>query len=101
MKNGGLGFTIFEKGQILRPFSGLADSKLKIFQQKIRVGYVYTEESFDFQFSIWVMGWAYIAPPPYVMGWKNRPWPKDLIVLRERGRIGHASFPGSFCQLCT
>ena len=34
------------------PFSGLAPSKLKIFQQKLRVDYVYIEESFDTIFNM-------------------------------------------------
>ena len=37
------------------PFSGLAPSKLKIFQQKLMVGYVYIEESFD---NIFNMGYG-------------------------------------------
>ena len=36
----------------LYAFSGLAPSKLKIFQQKLRVGYVYIEESFDTIFNM-------------------------------------------------
>ena len=36
------------------PFSGLAPSKLKI-KKKIRVGYVYIEESFD---TIYIMGYG-------------------------------------------
>ena len=36
---------MFEKGQICMPFSGLASSKQIFF--KLRVGYVYIEESFD------------------------------------------------------
>ena len=45
-------FENFEKGQILRCFSGLAPSKLKIFSKKLRVGYVYIEESFDTLFNM-------------------------------------------------
>ena len=37
-KNEDFGFDIFEKGQILRPFSGLVPSKLKIFQTKFNGG---------------------------------------------------------------
>ena len=33
----------FEKGQRLRPFSGLSPSKLKILSKNVRVGYVYIE----------------------------------------------------------
>ena len=46
-KNEDFGFYIVKKGQILRPFSGLAPSKLKLFSKKIKVGYMYIEESFD------------------------------------------------------
>ena len=45
----------FFKGQILMPFSGLAPSKLKFFSKKLRVGFVYIEESFD---SIFNMGYG-------------------------------------------
>ena len=34
-------FEIFEKGQILRPFSGLAPSKLKFFQKNLMAAYVH------------------------------------------------------------
>ena len=40
----------FEKGQILRPFSGLAPSKLKKNQQNLTVVYVHIEYS-KYQFS--------------------------------------------------
>ena len=44
-------FEIFEKGQILRPFSGLAPSKLKFFSnKKLMVAYVHIEYS-TYQFS--------------------------------------------------
>ena len=33
-------FDIFEQGQILRPFSGLAASKLKISKKNVMVAYV-------------------------------------------------------------
>ena len=45
-------FRISEKGQILRLFSGLAPSKLKLFPKKLRVGYVCIEESFDIIFNM-------------------------------------------------
>ena len=38
-------FEIFEKGQILRPFSGLAPSKLKILSKNLMVAYVHIEYS--------------------------------------------------------
>ena len=34
------------------PFSGLATPKRKFFQNKLRVGYVYIEDSFDTIFNI-------------------------------------------------
>ena len=43
----------FDKFEKFMPFSGLSPSKLKIFQQKLRVGFVCIEESFD-TISIWV-----------------------------------------------
>ena len=46
-----LDFDIFEKGRILRPFSGLAPSNLKFFSKKIlMVAYVHIEYS-TYQFS--------------------------------------------------
>ena len=45
-------FEMFEKGQILRPFSGLAPSKLKFKQKKLRVNYVCIEELFKTTFDI-------------------------------------------------
>ena len=48
------------------PFSGLAPSKLKMFSTKIRVGYVYIEESFD---TIFNMGYGgRTTPPPLLLG---------------------------------
>ena len=41
------------------PFSGLAASKLKL-KKKIRVGYVYIEESFDTTFT---MGYGSVKSP--------------------------------------
>ena len=64
-------FRIFEKGQIFMPVSGLAPSKLKI-KKKIRVGYVYIEESFD---TINSMGYGG-RTTPWIMGRENRPWMK-------------------------
>ena len=56
-KNDDFGFDIFEKGQILRPFSGLAPSKLKIFPG---VGYVCTVQKgivwYHFQYGLWPRG---------------------------------------------
>ena len=50
-KNEDFGFDIFEKGQILRPFSGLAPSKLKKISKKcLMVAYVHIEYS-AYQFS--------------------------------------------------
>ena len=49
-KNKDFGYDIFEKGQILRPFSGLAPSKLKIFHKNLMVAYVHIEYS-TYQFS--------------------------------------------------
>ena len=46
-KNKDFGLNIFKKGQILMPFSSLALSKLNIFSKKVRVGYVFIEESID------------------------------------------------------
>ena len=43
-KNEDFGFKIFLEGQIMRPFSGLAPSKLKNLKKNLRVGYVYLEE---------------------------------------------------------
>ena len=54
-KNQKFCFKFFEKGQILRSFSGLAPSKQKFFQDNLRVGYVNIEKSFD-AISMWVMG---------------------------------------------
>ena len=53
-KNEDFCFKFFQKGQILRPFSGLAPSKLKFFQKDLRVGYVYIKETL-IPFSIWLM----------------------------------------------
>ena len=61
-KNEDFGLTFFEKGQILMPLTGLAPSKLKI-KKKLRVGYVYLEESFDAIFNMGYGGGAYNAPP--------------------------------------
>ena len=46
------------------PFSGLAPSKLNI-KKKIRVGYVYIEESFDTIFNMGYGGGAYNARAPH------------------------------------
>ena len=43
---------MFEKAKILMPYSGLETSKLKIFQQNLRVGYMYIEELFDTIFNM-------------------------------------------------
>ena len=45
------------------PFFGPAPSKLKILQQKLRVGYSYIEESFDTIFNMGYGGGAYNPPP--------------------------------------
>ena len=47
----------FEKVQILMPFSGLAPSRLKKFSTKLRVVYVYIEESFDTIFNMGYESW--------------------------------------------
>ena len=47
-----LGLIFLIKDQILMPLSGLAPSKLKFFQQKLRVGHVYINESFDIIFNM-------------------------------------------------
>ena len=44
-KNKDFGFEIFEKGQIFRPFAGLAHSKLKIFSKIFMVAFVHIEYS--------------------------------------------------------
>ena len=55
---------VFEKGQILMHFSGLAPSKLNIFStKKLKVGYVYIEE-FDTIF----MGGGRTTPHPQAQG---------------------------------
>ena len=52
-KNEHFGLEIFEKGKISMPFSVPAPWKLSIFSTtKIRVGYVYIEESFDTIFNM-------------------------------------------------
>ena len=53
-KNKDFGVKFFEKGQILRHFSGLASSKMKILSKRLRVGY-YIKKSFDTIFNM-VMG---------------------------------------------
>ena len=57
---------------------GLAPSKLKILKKKMRVGYVYIEESFGTIFNIGYGG-AYRtpAPMPYAAG-------KSLMLLRVK-----------------
>ena len=56
-------FEIFEKGQILRPLSGLAPLKLKIFSKKnLMVAYVHIECS-TYQFSEESKGGAVLAVP--------------------------------------
>ena len=61
----------FEKGQILRPFSGLAPANLKKNQKNLMVAYVHIEYS-TYQFSEESQGgWN---PPP--------PGPKKNVVLR-------------------
>ena len=50
------------------PFSGLAPSNLIFFSKKIRVGYVYMEETFDIIFDMGYVGG----------GGVQRPWPKGL-----------------------
>ena len=45
--NEDFGFILFFNGQILMPFSGLASQNWKLFKKKLRVGYVYIEESFE------------------------------------------------------
>ena len=50
------------------PFSGPAPSKLKIFQQKLRVGYSYIEESFDTIFNMGYGGGGVQGPPPMDYG---------------------------------
>ena len=59
------------------PFSGLAPSKLKIVKKKIRVGYVYIEESFDTIFNMGNRG-AYRAHPPLLMRLENHTWFEGL-----------------------
>ena len=48
----------------MRPFSGLGPLKLKFFQQNLRVGYVYIEESFDTIFNMGYGGGRTVPPPP-------------------------------------
>ena len=58
------------------PFSGLAPSKLKyFFQTKLRVGYVYIEESLDTNFNM-VYGVNY--------GRENRLWTKGLMNVTNK-----------------
>ena len=59
-------FEIFEKGQILWPFSGLAPAKLKI-KKKSGVGYVCIEESFNTIFNMGYGG-STASPPPMDYG---------------------------------
>ena len=57
-------FDIFEKGQILRPFSGLAPSKLKFVQKNLMVAHVHIVYS-TYQFSEKSKGvWTVESPPP-------------------------------------
>ena len=56
-------FEIFEKGQILRPFSGLATLKRKFFQKNLMVAYVHIEYS-TYQFSEESKGEVEFTPPP-------------------------------------
>ena len=56
-------FEIFEKGQILRPFLGLAPSKLKIFSKKLMVAYVHIKYS-TYQFSEESQGGGMESTPP-------------------------------------
>ena len=58
-KNEDFGLNIFYEGQILMPFSGLTPLKLK--KEKIRVGYVYIEESYDTIFNMGYGGGGYIG----------------------------------------
>ena len=48
------------------PFSGLAPSKLKMFSKKLRVGYVFIEESFDTIFNMGYGG-GLQDPPPHAL----------------------------------
>ena len=68
----------FEKVQILIPFSGLAPSRLKKVSTKLRVVYVYIEESFDTIFNMGYGGHT-TTPPPR----ENRPW-----VIKRQWRQG-------------
>ena len=51
---------LFEKGQILKIFSGLATSKLKKINKNLMIGYAYIRESFDTTFD---MGYGPVKSP--------------------------------------
>ena len=62
-KNEDFGFDIFEKGQILKAFFRPSTLNTeKSFQNNLRVGYVYIDESFYTIFNMGCRG-AYSAPP--------------------------------------
>jgi len=62
----------------LRPFSGLAPSKLKICPKITGVGYVCIQFDTIFNMGCWGGGGTYSVPHPWIMGRENRPWTRGL-----------------------
>ena len=74
IKNEDFGSEMFEKGKILRTFSGLAPSKLKIFTKKnLMVAYVHIEYS-THQFSEESKGGWTPPPSPPVLAVPKKAW---------------------------
>ena len=61
-------FIFLKNDQMLRPFSGLAPSKLKFCQTKLRVNYVNIEKSFDTIFNVSYGGWRTTLLPIALSG---------------------------------
>ena len=73
-------FDIFEKGQILRPFSGLAHSKLKIFSTNLMVACAYSV--FYLPISEESNGWGYRKKGgPKRVKYQGRKFAGKIVVI--------------------
>ena len=85
-KNEDFGFKFFEKGQILRPFSGLATSKLNIFSNNLTQA-MFIQRNRLIPFSIWVMGGGAMG-----YGSGNSPMAQRINIVRKLRRFLHYAY---------